>query len=230
MKTKLLSLVAALCAAPAMAAVVQTTGAGNTTPGSATHLAYAADFEANTSVSATWSEGGLLFAEVIPNTTNNTGNVGGNNAGCGYAGVDCLANPTDIWNDTFTGNYFATAGYDAHISIRSAGADLHGIELAVSSGYNNIYARWQTLLDGVVTGSGNVSLGSMYVGGVLGLSDLSGFDEVRIFTFDSPTDTSGYSRAEIDSVRAFTIPEPGSLALTALAGLGLASLRRRRKS
>lgn len=219
MKNKFLPLLAALLAAPTLAAVVQTTGPGNTTPGLASHLAYAADFEANVTLANPWTEGGLVVSH--------TG-FGNDNGGCGYAGQDCLLDPADVYTEAFSGNFFGTAGNNAYVSIRSTGAALHGIEFSVSSGYASIHAMWQTLLDGVVTGTGRVSLGSQLVGGVLGLSDKAGFDEVRVFAFDSASDTSGYSRAEIDSVRAFTIPEPGSLALASLAGVALLGLRRRK--
>jgi hypothetical protein len=87
---------------------------------------------------------------------------------------------------------------------------------------------WQTWLDGALSGNGRVSLGAGGVGGVLGLSDALGFDEVRLYAFDSASDTSGYSVPAIDSVRAFALPEPGSLAWVGLAGVGLGMVRRRR--
>lgn len=220
MKTQLVSLIAALLAAPAMAAVVQTTGAGSATPG-ASHLSYAADFEANTNLDSPWSEGGLLFSH--------TG-LANDNGGCGYAGEFCVdLGAGEAYSQSFSGNYFATAGMNAYLSIRSTGAALNGIEFAVDSGYASIFVMWQTWLDGVLTGSGRVSLGAAGVGDVLGLSDVAGFNEVRVYAFDSASDTSGYSAPAIDSVRAFTVPEPGSLALASLAGLGVAGLRRRRR-
>lgn len=221
MKTKLLSLVAALFALPATASVVQTTGVGSAAPGAA-HLTYAADFEANTTLASPWAEGGLLFSH--------TG-LANDNGGCGYAGGGCVdLGAGETYSKSFAGNYFATAGMNAYLSIRSTARDLNGIEFAIDSGYANIYLMWQTWLDGVLTGNGRVSLGAAGMGGVLGLSDVVGFDEVRVYAFDSASDTSGYSAPAIDSVRAFTVPEPGSLALAMLAGLGVAGIRRRRRN
>jgi hypothetical protein len=212
-------LLAALLALPAAAAVVQTTGAGSATPGAA-HLTYAAGFEDNTALASPRSEGGLLFSH--------TG-LANDNGGCGYAGGNCVdLSAGESYSQAFSGNYFATAGMNAYVSIRSAGATLHGIEFAVDSGYADIFLMWQTLLDGALTGSGRASFGTAGVGGVLGLSDLAGFNEVRVYAFDSATDTAGYSVPAIDSVRAFTVPEPGSLGLAAIAGLSLLGMRRRR--
>ena len=213
-------LLATLLAFPAAAAVVQTTGAGSATPG-ATHLTYAADFEANTSLDSPWAEGGLQF--------NHTG-LGNDNGGCGYAGEVCVDVPAgQKYSESFSGNYFATAGMNAYLSIKNEGPNLHGIEFAVDSGYLSINVLWQTWLNGVLTGSGKAALGAAGIGDVLGLSDAVGFSEVRVYAFDSASDNSGYSVPAIDSVRAFTVPEPGSLALAMLAGLGVAGIRRRRR-
>ncbi|MBI3347115.1 MAG: PEP-CTERM sorting domain-containing protein [Burkholderiales bacterium] len=219
--TFILSLLSsAVLALPAAAAVVQTTGAGSATPG-ATHLTYAADFDANTSLASPWLEGGLQFTH--------TG-FANDNGGCGYAGENCVDLAAgQVYSQAFSGNYFATAGSNAYLSIRSTATRLNGIEFAVDSGYANIFVMWQTWLNGALTGSGRVSLGAAGVGDVLGLSDAAGFSEVRVYAFDSATDTAGYSVPAIDSVRAFTIPEPGSLALASLAGLGVAGVRRRRR-
>ncbi|MFT7775051.1 hypothetical protein [Roseateles sp.] len=208
-----------LLAAPAMAAVVQTTGAGSATP-AANYLSYAADFEANTDLASPWSEGGLLFSH--------TG-LANDNGGCGYAGEFCVdLGAGESYSQSFSGNYFAATGLNAYLSIRSASTALNGIEFAVDSGYASIFVMWQTWLDGVLTGSGRVSLGGAGIGDVLALSDAVGFDEVRVYAFNSANVTSGYSAPAIDSVRAFTVSEPGSLALASLAGLGVAGLRRRR--
>jgi hypothetical protein len=213
-------LLATLLALPAAAAVVQTTGAGSATPGAA-HLTYAAGFEANTNLDSPWAEGGLLFTH--------TG-FANDNGGCGYAGENCVDTAAgQVYSDAFSGNYFATAGSNAYLSIKSTSTKLNGIEFAVDSGYLSINVLWQTLLDGVLTGSGKVSLGAAGIGGVLGLSDAVGFSEVRVYAFDSAGDHSGYSVPAIDSVRAFTVAEPGSLALAALAGIGVAALRRRHR-
>lgn len=211
------------CAAitlPAAAAVVATTGAGSATP-SAAHLAYTASFEGNTGLSNSWAEGGLNFTQVNA--------LAADNGGCGYAGVDC-ADPAAglFFSEAFEGNFFKTAGFNAYLSIKSASTVLHGIEFAADSGYATIYLMWQTWLDGVQTGTGKLSLGTGGVGDVLGLSDLAGFNEVRVYAFDSASDNSGFSAAAIDSVRGFTVPEPGSLGLAGAAALGLLGVRRRR--
>ena len=216
----LISLLAVFAAAPTLAAVVQTTGVGSATP-TEKYIVRAADFEANTALDNPWAEGGLVFSH--------TG-FANDNGGCGYAGEFCVdLGAGETYSQAFSGNYFATAGTNAYLSIRSTGPQMNGIEFAVDSAYLGIYVMWQTWLGNVLTGSGRVAMGSGGTGGVLGLSDSVGFSEVRVYAFDSATDTSGYSVPAIDGVRAFTVPEPGSLALAGLAGLGLVGASRRRR-
>jgi hypothetical protein len=208
----------ALGGSVAQAAVVQSIGSGSAV-GTAQ---YAANFEGNTTLANNYSEGSMLFSH----------SGAGSNAGCGYAGVDCVA-PGDAYSLAFSGNYFATDGSNAYVDIKSQFGSFSAIEFAVDTGYLTLFGYWQTYRNSVLTGSGNFTGPAGGVGTVLGLSDAAGFDEVRFFSFSTAGKTSGFSAPAIDSVRAAALlPEPGSLALVGAALVAAlvaaASVRQRR--
>jgi hypothetical protein len=201
----------ALACHAAGANVLQTFGAG-TAVGVATNVAH---FDLNTALANDWVEDGLLF--------HFTG-YGANN-GCGYAGVDCYDAVSDL-SPAFSGNYMATSGTNAYISVRKAdGGDFYRIEFAAGSGYQALNGYWATYADGLRTGSGNFSAPR---GAVVGLGDGAGFDEVRYFAFSTPNRQAGYSAPALDEVRV-GLPEPASPALCAVALLGMLAARRRNK-
>jgi hypothetical protein len=201
----------ALAAQGAGAAVLQTVGAG-TAVGVATNVAH---FELNTTLANDWVEDGLRF---------HFSGYGANN-GCGYAGVDCYDAVSDL-SPAFAGNYMATSGTNAYISVRKTdGGDFYRIEFAAGSGYLALNGYWVTYDDGLRTGSGNFSASR---GAVLGLGDVDGFDEVRYFAFSTPNRQAGYSAPALDEVRV-GLPEPASPALCAAALLGMAAVRRRKR-
>ena len=214
MKTPLIKMLAvgalAAMSAASSAAVIQTFGAGSAVQ----TVTNAAHFELNTLLANDWAEDGLLFHYV---------GAGANN-GCGYAGIDCYDAPSDL-GPSFSGNYMATAGSNSYISVRRQdGADFYRIEFAAGSGYATLNGFWTTWNGGVRTGLGNFSAPA---GGVLGLRDALGFDEVRYYAFSTANKQSGWSAPAIDEVRV-GVPEPGSLALFAAALGGMLGVRRRR--
>ena len=211
-KNRLLCAAALILAAQvAGAAVLQTLGAG-TAVGTVTNAAH---FDLNTALANDWVEDGLLF---------HASGYGANN-GCGYAGVDCYDAVSDL-SPAFDGNYLATSGTNAYISVRRAdGADFYRIEFAAGSGYQSLNGYWATYADGQRTGSGNFSAPR---GAILGLVDGDGFDEVRYFAFSTADRQAGYSAPALDEVRV-GVPEPASPALCAAALAGMAAVLRRRK-
>lgn len=137
------------------------------------------------------------------------------------------------------GFHYGSGGNSGEVSIRGIdGATFAAIDFLLGNGYHgqSMYFRFRTYLDGVETGSG---LFAGISAGTIGISDASGFDELRVAAdIGNPfPGFGGFQAIALDDVRAQVIdaeapvdvPEPGSIMLLG-AGLAGVLVSRRRKS
>jgi hypothetical protein len=201
---------AALHAAPAMAAITLSTG-----PGSAVTTAQAsANFDPQSSLTDNpYLEDGLEFSRT---------NLSFNNNGCGYAGCGGHVGFTG-----FSGNYMYGTG-NGYFDIKTTGgATFSGLEFIVGTGFfsSNANVTWQAFLNNILVGSGSTDLSA---GTIVGFSGAGGFDTLRY-----TDNNAGFNAPAFDSVRAQfgdagAVPEPATW-LMMIAGFGLigAGMRRR---
>ena len=108
-----------------------------------------------------------------------------------------------------------------------------GIEFLIGTGFStsNISMAWATFLG--VTNVGSGSRTDLFKGNVVGFSNVTGFDELRVAANASPIIGFGDSQAiALDNVNTslVSVPEPSTLLLLSMGLAGLVVSRSRRLS
>ena len=143
-------------------------------------------------------------------------------------------------NDThccFSGGYYVSDGYDAgnvtdslYRIFAADSAMFFGAEILLQDwGYGTTFNTfvWQTYRSGILTGTNTFTTPSS--GTIMGWSDTSGFDELRIGTFLGSKNALWFDDLKIQTTST-SVPEPSTIAIFALGMIGLASRRFKKKS
>lgn len=145
----------------------------------------------------------------------------------------------------FNNAFFGFGGNFGYVTISTVdGTDVGAMEVGIGSGFvvvQSHYVVWETLRDGVSTGSGVVQIDNIgYLGAdnspfvVVGWTDVGLFDTLRLGAAPTSLNYTAFGGRQgiaLDSVRigeasTSQVPEPASLAMV---GLGMAALTFRRR-
>ena len=134
-----------------------------------------------------------------------------------------------------TGYHYDSQGNFGYVSIRGTdGIDLTAVDFLLGDGVlgdNTLTLRWETYLNGGLTGSGTQN--NLTKGQTVGWLDLAGFDELRVAGAPMIDPLPGFGNPQgiaIDDLRVQVVPEPATAGMLALSGLLIAAYRRIRKS
>jgi hypothetical protein len=134
----------------------------------------------------------------------------------------------------FTAFHYGTAGNSNFVTIRGTdNAVFSAMEFLLGTGFQEdtvARIRWATFLNNVQTGTGQSVL---VEGTIVGWSDPSGFDELRVIADNGTVGTLNFGDFQaiaLDDVQAQLVPEPSTAALLLASGLAALAVMRRRRA
>jgi hypothetical protein len=130
--------------------------------------------------------------------------------------------------------HYGTAGNSNFVTIRGTdNAVFSAMEFLLGTGFQEdtvARIRWATFLNNVQTGTGQSVL---VEGTIVGWSDPSGFDELRVIADNGTVGTLNFGDFQaiaLDDVHAQLVPEPSTAALLLASGLAALAVMRRRRA
>jgi hypothetical protein len=136
-----------------------------------------------------------------------------------------------------SGFHYGRAGNNSFVTIKTLdGSEMLGLEFLLGSGGpSDVFGAWETYRDGTFVSSGSFA---QQEGDIVGWSDMSGFDELRVGADrDASYSLGDYQAIALDNVRvelagqSVSTPEPASiLGLLAVSAGSAFSLNRKQKN
>jgi hypothetical protein len=132
-----------------------------------------------------------------------------------------------------SGFYYGDGGNESFATIRGVNSEVFAAaDFLLGNGWSlpSNFMRYSTYLNGVLTGSGVTQLDS----GIVRISDLGGFDELRLNSHAlQPAEYGSFQAIALDDMNLqlwepeAAVPEPGQIALLGAAVIALRAARRK---